>query len=195
MVIPFGLIALGAILAYSGLKNKSIIETLRGLPSSLVNTPYEADARAAAGKLASLSGGGSSKSKGNNSPSAYDNTQFASVSSSNTPSGVAVYDGKQVAAWIIPWLKKSRQAGWKGTVTSGYRTPAYSEHLCQQMCGAPSCPGRCAGRSSNHSGKRFPAGAVDVSDYENFARIQRRIHSPLKNDLPSDRVHFSVTGH
>lgn len=109
-------------------------------------------------------------------------------------SGVGTYDGKPVAKWIIPWLEKSRAAGWAGHVTSGYRTPEYSESLCMEMCGAPSCPGTCAGRSSNHSGTTYPHGAVDVTDETNFGRIQRQIGSPLRNALPSDRVHFSVSG-
>jgi hypothetical protein len=80
-------------------------------------------------------------------------------------------------------------------VTSGYRTPEYSTSLCIAMCGAPSCPGRCAGASSNHSGKVYPAGAVDVTDYTRFGQIQPQIGSPLRNDLPIDPVHYSVSGH
>lgn len=117
------------------------------------------------------------------------------VASDNDAEGVETFDGKEVAAWIVPWLQKSRDAGWGGVVSSGYRTPEYSESLCFDMCGAPSCPGTCAGRSSNHSGKKYPAGAVDVTDFETFGRIQPEIGSPLKNDLPADRVHFSVSGH
>lgn len=109
--------------------------------------------------------------------------------------GLTTFDGVTVASWIAGWLKKSREHGWKGTVTSGYRTPEYSESLCYNMCGHPSCPGTCAGRSSNHSGKDYPAGAVDVSDYTNFERIQFEIGSPLRNDLPYDPVHFSTNGH
>jgi hypothetical protein len=113
-----------------------------------------------------------------------------------TPQGIGIFDGHQVAGWIIPWLEKARAHGWAGTVTSGYRDPAYSESLCWAMCGAPSCPGRCAGRSSNHSGKDYPAGAVDVSDYYTFGRIMQELGAPLHNALGSaDPVHFSYTGH
>ena len=108
---------------------------------------------------------------------------------------VARFDGEPVAAWMVQWLKKSRANGWGGVLVSGYRTPRHSEQLCLDMCGSPSCPGKCAGRSSNHSGKDFPEGAVDVTDQFTFAEIQPRIGSPLRNDLPSDRVHFSVSGH
>lgn len=115
---------------------------------------------------------------------------------------LATFDGRVVASWMVGdnpqkknWLGLSRKAGWTGTVVSGYRTPEYSESLCYAMCGHPSCPGTCAGRSSNHSGKTYPAGAIDVSDYTNFGEIQKRIGSPLINDLPIDKVHYSVSGH
>lgn len=109
-------------------------------------------------------------------------------------SGVGTIDGKTVAAWMIPWIEKSRAAGWQGTIVSGYRTPEYSTSLCMNMCGAPSCPGRCAGASSNHSGSVYPAGAIDVSYYWQFKSIQYQIGSPLRNNLPADPVHFSVSG-
>jgi hypothetical protein len=110
-------------------------------------------------------------------------------------SGVGTYDGKPVAAWMIPWLEKSRRAGWGGSLVSGWRDPAYSEQLCYRIYGAPSCTGRCAGRASNHSGSEYPAGAVDVSDFYNFGAIQKRIGSPLINALGAqDPVHFSISG-
>lgn len=117
---------------------------------------------------------------------------------SGNADGFAEFDGKTVAEWMIPWLKRSRAAGWQGSVVSGVRTPDYSEHLCYAMCGSPTCPGRCAGRGSNHNmleSQGYPYGALDVSDYLRFAEVQRQIGSPLKNDLPIDRVHFSVSGH
>jgi hypothetical protein len=109
--------------------------------------------------------------------------------------GLVWYDGKQVAAWIADDLDKARAAGWRGYVVSGYRTPAYSETLCYRMCGRPSCPGRCAGRSSNHSqGYIYPRGAVDVTDFLNLAWIAGRKGLRIQNRLPRDRVHFSSTG-
>lgn len=113
-----------------------------------------------------------------------------------------------VAAWMVGkakgpdgtrtnWLKKSVERGWGGELYSGGRTPEYSESLCFNICGAPSCSGTCAGRSSNHSGcdGSWPGwGALDVKEYELFGRIQREIGSPLKNALPNDHPHYSVTG-
>ena len=111
--------------------------------------------------------------------------------------GVVQFDGHAVAAWIEPHLTWARANGWKGTIYSGYRTPEHSEEICRQKCGAPSCPGRCAGRTSNHSGRVAPAGAVDVSDYVTFGRLMARSpHRPqLRNALPTtDPNHFSESG-
>ena len=111
--------------------------------------------------------------------------------------GVAMFDGRPVAAWLKPYLDWARQNGWKGTLNSGFRDPAYSEKLCISMCGAPSCPGRCAGRASNHAGSSNPAGAIDVSDYVTFGQLMRRCpYSPkIFNALGAqDPVHFSASG-
>jgi hypothetical protein len=112
-------------------------------------------------------------------------------------SGLAVFEGRTVAAWFLPYLHFARERGWTGTVVSGYRDPAYSERLCIAMCGAPSCPGRCAGRASNHSGKVRPAGAIDVSDYVRFGNLMSvcPLEPRIRNALGArDPVHFSASG-
>lgn len=101
---------------------------------------------------------------------------------------------RPIAGWIIPWLEKSWNAGWRGVVNSGYRSPEYSQQLCYQICGRPSCPGTCAGVTSNHTQYVYPGGAVDVSDYYTFAAVQQKIGSPLHCALPNDRPHFSASG-
>lgn len=116
--------------------------------------------------------------------------------------GTTLFDGKQVARGAIPSLIWARGHGWKGVVVSGYRTPAYSEHLCYVMCGHPTCPGRCAGRGTNHAWATMhpPRWAVDVSDYVTFGRLMveyNRTHPnavQIHNFLPNDRVHFSPSG-
>lgn len=121
----------------------------------------------------------------------------AAKASAAPRSGVATFDGRPVAAWLKPYLDWARQNGWRGTLNSGFRDPAYSEKLCMSMCGAPSCPGRCAGRASNHAGSSNPAGAIDVSDYVTFAQLMRRCpYSPrIFNALGAqDPVHFSASG-
>jgi hypothetical protein len=110
--------------------------------------------------------------------------------------GTANWNGKIVAAWFVPYLDYAKQHGWQGWVTSGYRSPAYSEYLCKVMCGRPSCPGRCAGRATNHAHSTKPGGAIDVASYAEFGRIMRSCpYSPrLVNHLPIDPVHYSASG-
>lgn len=106
-------------------------------------------------------------------------------------SGVGSFDSKPVAVWMIPILISARNNGWGGTLTSGYRSPEYSEQLCYGICDAPVCPGRCAGRTSNHTKNVKPEGAVDVSDPAGFAQAQ----STLRNALgAADPWHYSVSG-
>lgn len=110
--------------------------------------------------------------------------------------GVGAFDGKPVALWFIPHLQWARSHGWRGGLSSGWRDPVYSEKLCIRICGRPSCPGRCAGRTSNHVGSDKPKGAIDVSDYARFGTLMRSCpHQPkIYNALPNDPVHFSSTG-
>ena len=102
------------------------------------------------------------------------------------------FDGRPVRASIYPHLVWARKNGWRGVVTSGYRTPQYSQSLCVAMCGRPSCPGRCAGMSSNHVRT-----AVDLTDYGTFGRLMKsspytpRIYNALG---ARDPVHFSPNG-
>lgn len=185
MTAGYAILTIGAIAIFTGLKNMTVADILRGgkagdssnlLGSDVTDAGFVHDTSNAVkdvGAVTSAVAGGGKHAK-----------------------GVATYNGKQVAAWMVPWLKKAEQAGWDGCLSSGYRTPEYSESLCQDMCGAPSCPGTCAGRSSNHSGKVYPAGAIDVCNPESFQAAANKVKGfPLKNDLPADRVHFSFTGH
>lgn len=114
-----------------------------------------------------------------------------------------MFDGREVAKWIAEVLDKARESGaWNGVVMSGRRDPAYSEHLCIEMCGAPTCAGRCAGRNSKHAGppsfKGVPfEGAVDVTDYSGLRRYCEEHAPQLRGGgqvLPSDLPHFSHEG-
>lgn len=95
--------------------------------------------------------------------------------------------GNQIAAWIAAELDMARQLGWKGTVTSGYRSPADQRRVCAQTSGPCAAPGQ-----SRHQGKNFPNGAVDVSDYNGLNRILRKMGSPLKWAGAKDLPHFSI---
>jgi peptidoglycan hydrolase-like protein with peptidoglycan-binding domain len=112
-------------------------------------------------------------------------------------SGVDRFDGEPVAAWMKPYLEWARENGWKGTLNSGWRDPEHSERLCFDICGAAKCPGRCAGRSSNHVGKDKPAGSIDVSDPATFGALMKKCpYEPkLINRLGArDPWHYSVSG-
>ena len=111
--------------------------------------------------------------------------------------GTTVVDDKPVASWIAAHVLRVRAAGiWNGVAISGWRDPDYSEQLCFQICGARTCPGRCAGRSSSHSQTVNPNGAVDVSDPATFGAECRRLGIPLRNALAGsgDPWHYSTTG-
>ena len=109
--------------------------------------------------------------------------------------GLISIDGRQVAKAVGAEVLRIRKAGrWHGSVVSGYRTPAHSIALCEAMCGAPSCPGRCAGAASRHAKKGGRDGAVDVSDFWTFRAECVRLGSWLENHLPIDPVHFSDIG-
>jgi peptidoglycan hydrolase-like protein with peptidoglycan-binding domain len=111
--------------------------------------------------------------------------------------GVARFDAKPVAAWMVPYLQWARENGWRGEVISGYRDPAHSERVCMDKCGAPTCSGTCAGRTSNHAGSVKPRGALDVSDHLTFAALMKRCphQPPIFNALGArDPNHFSASG-
>lgn len=102
--------------------------------------------------------------------------------------GVATFEGKPVAAWIKPALQYARQHGWKGTVSSGYRSFGEQKRIYDSGVRPAAVPG-----TSNHEGTAFPRGAVDVSDAQQLAAILQ--NSPYRRRLiyagAKDPVHFS----
>jgi hypothetical protein len=115
-----------------------------------------------------------------------------------TGNNIVTFDGKPSAAWLADDLGKARRAGlWSGYLYSGVRSIALCIALCRAMCGAPSCPGRCGGASSNHACDNcaFPRGAADVTDYYRCESAAVILGLRYTNDLPSDRVHMSQSGH
>jgi len=114
----------------------------------------------------------------------------------NKNPGVTRWHGVLVANAAVPILDWCKEQGWQGWLASGWRDPRYSQSLCMRMCGRPSCPGLCAGTSSNHVGNTPQRFAVDVTFYWDFRRIVARcpIKPRIWNRLPRDPVHFSPSG-
>lgn len=145
-------------------------------------------------------------------PEARELRQLHHQSAAVAANGTALYVSPagvrwRVAAWMVgaavgpdgqkrDWLHELQRHGWPGELYSAFREPAYSRGLCENMCGAPSCPGLCAGEASNHSQVGPPNwGAIDVKEYEKFARACAAINAPFRNNLPADRPHRSYTGY
>lgn len=99
---------------------------------------------------------------------------------------------KPIADWIIPILQWASEHGWRGTVTSGFRT--FYEQAQLNAAGAFSAP---AGLS-NHETTKYPGGAVDVSLPGQLITVLRDYRGPPKlvgGVLgPIDPEHFSATG-
>ncbi len=104
------------------------------------------------------------------------------------PKGLTQFGGKQVAAWIEPILKYAQAHGWKGGVSSGYRSKAEQERIYNSGVRPAAVPG-----TSNHEGTEFPRGAVDVSEAQQLSNILKG--SPYAGTLVwaggKDPVHFS----
>jgi hypothetical protein len=111
----------------------------------------------------------------------------------SAPGGVVDFEGHKVAGWIAPVLQYARKNGWKGTVTSGFRTDAEQTRIYDSGVRPAAVPKSEGGSGSNHEGSRFPLGAVDVSDAQQLSQILQK--SPYASKLQyagaKDPVHFS----
>lgn len=83
--------------------------------------------------------------------------------------GLKTFEGKPVAAWIAPILQYARRQGWKGTITSGYRSVAEQARIYNSGQRPAAKPGQ-----SNHQFTGYPGGAVDVSDPQGLAAVIAR---------------------
>jgi D-alanyl-D-alanine carboxypeptidase len=117
-----------------------------------------------------------------------------------TPSAAWNPARKQISAWIAPPLKWAAKMGWKGSVTSGYRSKAEQEYLYRNagtkgISSIVAKPG-----TSNHEKINYPGGAVDVdggSDAQLMGLLRRYPGTPKLvggNLGPADPYHFSATG-
>ncbi len=166
------LLIAGVVLIVAGYKNRNVIDVILGLEREREGGSPKATA-AVQGLM--------------------DNVPLLEEEFSTVTRGLATFDGKLVAAWIAPVLRWARANGWKGQVTSGYRTKEQQAAACANTTGPCAEPGR-----SNHQKVRYPGGAVDVTDYETLARLVPQYPGPgptLKHaTFANDPVHFSGNG-
>jgi tape measure domain-containing protein len=113
------------------------------------------------------------------------------------PTGVTVPGGtfnplrKPIARWIVPYLTWAASHGWRGTVTSGWRSAS------QQMAAAKSFGlgkyGKGGPLGSNHMRSSFPGGAVDVTQAAQLSGVLGKRPGPhlLRWAGAKDPVHFS----
>lgn len=185
MGVAIAALTVGAWFAYSALKGQSLTDVFKGGGST-------------------LNPSGSVSPNINTETGTGDRTTLPDPSSI-TPKGTTVIDGKPVAGWIAQQVLAARKHGWSGHVTSGVRSKAEQVLACINVCGnANGCPGTCAKPgTSNHEKTMFPGGAVDITDGAEFDAALKRAKSAgdagrypsIRNALPNDPVHRSLTGH
>lgn len=174
MMLPLTLILFGAILLDSAITNRSLVDT----------------ALARKGEPLSSGGGGAPGTPSQDTPTTAG--PGATLKGGNdAPKGLVQFDGHPVAAWIVPGLKWCRKHGyWHGAVTSGWRDPNVV------ITPSPGLPVAPQGKS-NHRGKAWPLGAVDVSDAPGLEEGMKHYPGLLKvkrDPSIGDPVHFSWTG-
>ncbi len=103
MTLGYGLLTIGAIFIYTSIKNMSVRDIVLNRPGP--GQPAD---------IVDLSKAAKGVTKG---AAAVADGASNAVSASSAK-GVGKYDGKSVAKWIIPILKKAKANGWSGSVTS-----------------------------------------------------------------------------
>lgn len=121
-------------------------------------------------------------------PSALSASPAPSTADVPAAKGVAHFEGSTVAGWIAPILSYARKHGWKGKVSSGFRSFAEQKRIYDSGVRPAAVPG-----TSNHESSDYPRGAVDVTDAAGLSQILMR--SPYASKLvwagKKDPVHFS----
>jgi len=117
MVVPFGLLALGVLLAYSGLKNKTVLETLKGLPGSVPSVwgaaqiyNQSAPVSSATGGQGNPAAGGPVGTQGPITGKGSAATKGAAPKAGNAPGGSPLWGG---AAAAITWLTRGYSGSGK----------------------------------------------------------------------------------
>jgi D-alanyl-D-alanine carboxypeptidase len=190
MTFAFGSFTLGAALLFSAFKNQSLVSLILGQKGEGISEQGESHPSAnvseepnTADSLVNNAAGAAAGAI----TKAPKNVPHTPAEASKL-SGLSVYDGHQVARWIVPFLAYARQHGWKGHVESGYRSEAEQRRIYNSGVRPAAVPG-----TSNHEGKAFPRGAVDVTEASQLSMILKAMPggSLLKWAESADPVHFS----
>ena len=186
MTFAFGAFTLGYALLASAFKNQSLISLILGEKGESVAEQHEATTAAESNTASSLVNNVASTAAGTITKPPK-NVPHTPAEASKL-GGLSVFDGHQVARWIIPYLAYARQHGWKGHVESGYRSEAEQRRIYDSGVRPAAVPG-----TSNHEGKSFPRGAVDVTEAAQLSEILKKMPggSLLKWAESADPVHFS----
>jgi len=202
MVLPIALLVVGSVFIIAGFTGRTITQVINGEAP----TPEPDDGGYSGGTSSSDSSGyGDTNPNDNYGGVGRGSDTTDSISGKGglpraiTRTRPVMIDGKLVAGWLAEIVAFAKMNGWNGTVTSGIRDDAAQRRACIGVCGNPNgCPGTCAPPGqSNHRGKVFPLGAVDVSDPAGFWRAIQKYPGgpPVKNALgAADPVHFSRSG-
>jgi hypothetical protein len=112
--------------------------------------------------------------------------------------GLDYFGGKQVAGWIVPFLREATKHGWDGRLSSGYRSYAKQFWIYYVARIRPAAkPGQ-----SNHEGIYWPRGAIDTpSPWALRAALKkvgplngRRLVAYMDVIGQNDPWHFSARG-
>lgn len=198
MAIAIAAITIGGWFAYSALKGMSLAEVFKGGGGTTLDPGGSVQAPDTATSTSSA-------------PTADSGTAILGTDPGNGLPGVqrgtTIIDGKPVVNWIASQVLAARRHGWSGQVTSGVRTYSEQVQACIHVCGnANGCPGTCAKPgTSNHEVRVaiFPYGAVDITNGAQFDTALKRAkgagdagpYPMIRNALPNDPVHRSLTGH
>lgn len=174
----FAEVLAGGILVTMGVSGKGVREVLAGQAGAIAPLPLPED-----------SGGPSGPQGASQGVSYSPGSEKVPLSrrAARLLRGVVDFEGTPVAAWIYPYLVYARSKGWKGKVESGWRSLAEQQAIWDSGVRPAARPG-----TSNHEGKRFPRGAIDVTHAEELAHILAGLPGALLRWAGSqDPVHFS----
>lgn len=181
MTYAFALLAAGTVAILAGIKNRPLASILRGVTDPAPGGPGETGFHSSIASEPQLVSSRSGRGAGGTAAPAVLSPGLVTPSAPWNPSH------KPMCAWIAAELAAAYKAGGRFTVTSGYRSTAEQARACAETSGPCATPGQ-----SNHQGKAYPKGAVDIEGAASLAAHLPpggRLHWTGKSI--GDDVHFS----